>query len=148
MNRDLPACADVRALLADHLDGLLDDGADARVREHLSRCPGCADSLGRARTLHAALAAPWAVPAPSADLPLRALASARARASRFGRVTGAALRYAATFAAGALVAFLAGRAAPARPTPPPVDVAAPAPEPALARDAEPVVASFTPRRIR
>lgn len=146
MNRDPHACADIRALLADHLDGLLDEVEAARACEHLAGCATCAVEADRVRRVQAALTAPWDVPAPSPDLPLRALASARARASRFGCVAGTALRYAATFAAGVLVTLLVLRAEGTPPVRAPVEVAEPAPAPPPAP--EPVAPSFSPRRIR
>jgi anti-sigma factor RsiW len=153
MNTD-PRCADVRALLHDHVDGLLEPADSALVEAHLATCPGCADEVERARRIHAAFTAPWDVPAPSPDLPLLALAAARALKPRAGRFVSVALRYAATFAAGVLVAFLVLRSEPARSFEKPTEIASPVPAapPAPAPQAEPVPESaaptYSPRRIR
>jgi anti-sigma factor RsiW len=154
MNTDPRLCADIRALLADHLDGLLDEAQAARVHEHLAYCEDCAAEAERLRRVHAALTTPWDVPAPSTDLPLRALASARARNPRVGRVVAVTLRYVATFAAGVLAAFLVLQPERARPLPTPVGVAqavpapAPAAEPATEPGFGPGAPTYSPKRIR
>jgi anti-sigma factor RsiW len=153
MNADPALCSEIRALLADHVDGLLDDAQAARAYEHLARCEDCAAEAQRARRIHAALAAPWDVPAPSPDLPLLALATARARRTGAGRVVGVALRYAATFAAGVLAAFLVLGSEPARPSaghsPPPTEIAHPAPASSVPVDLPDGPApTYSPRRIR
>jgi anti-sigma factor RsiW len=147
MSPDAFPCAQTRALLTDWLDGLLDEPEAARVFEHLADCAPCAAEANRTRRVQAALAAPWDVPAPSADLPLLALAAARTRRSSGRRVTGTLLRYGATFAAGVLAAFLVLRAEPTQPAtlPTPVAAAQPAPEPTAVPEL--VSVSFTPRRI-
>lgn len=152
MNTDPRLCPEIRALLADHLDGLLEPAQAARASEHLETCAACAGEADRARRIHAALAAPWDVPGPSTDLPLRALASARARRPGSGRVVGVALRYAATFAAGVLAAFLVFRAEPARSLPT-TEVAHPVPVAAPGSDIpngmpEGAAPTYSPRRIR
>jgi anti-sigma factor RsiW len=139
-----PACCpEVRPLLADHLDGLLELADATRVEAHLATCTACARAAGTIR----ALATPWSVPDAPGDLPQRARAAfARLSPPRARAVV--ALRYAATFAAGVLVTLLFVR--PEGTTPPvtPVVADAPAPQPRALTAPHPVDVPPTRRRIR
>ena len=138
-----PSCDDLRPLFFDHVDGLLDEADAKRIEAHVAGCASCAAGLERARRMSAAIAAPWAVAGPAADLPMRALARRASRpavdpapavGSRGPRAAVVALRYALTFAAGIVVALLVRANADARPALP--DSAGPAPvaAPAAASD--------------
>ena len=95
-------CTDVKDLLADHLDGLLDAAGSAAVDRHLAACHECA---GNARDLAEHLAVLYRIddgPSPPEDLPDRIFAAAMP-----ARKTGVMvlLRYAAVFLLGVGVTF-------------------------------------------
>jgi predicted anti-sigma-YlaC factor YlaD len=148
-----PACAEVRTLLADRLDGLLERADEERVDAHLAACLPCADHAERARARLATLHTPWEVPAAADDLPRRAReAFARTASGRTplapGRAAFVLLRYAATFAAGVLVTLLAAH--PTAPAAQPPTIAAAPPVSPAPETPSPVAVDFssTPRRIR
>jgi hypothetical protein len=92
MNRD-----DLRALLCDYLDGLLDGDEKRAAEEEVARSPG---ALADAARLRAALYRPYRVDPPPPDQEERIL-------RRFGeRPARRWLRYAAIFVAGALTTLL------------------------------------------
>lgn len=144
------ACPSFRAQLADRLDGLLEPSEAARVDAHAAACPACAAERARLARLASALAAPWEVAEAPHDLSARtrrAFARGRSRAAW----AAPALRYAATFAAGALVAVLATRPdAPVGAASGPAVASDPAPaeSPAPASSPETLAQSRFPRRIR
>ena len=118
-------CEDVRGLLPDRLDELLEPADEAALDEHVGACPACQAARRRAVTVREALYRPWAVPRAAPELATRIVRRHRRDATRR---TWAILRYAAVFAAGVLVArtFAAPQPASTSPATAPAPVTAPA----------------------
>src|SRR5262245_28825157 len=118
----VPSCETTRARLADLADGLLDAADAEAVEAHVAGCASCARALERARSLAAAIAAPWDVAEPPPDLLDRVRAAAAAaspsrdrgprHAVPVARWASVALRYGVAFAAGVVVALAVTRGRP------------------------------------
>lgn len=138
-----PDCTAVRAVLADHLDDLLEADHAARVTQHLAACAGCGAAAQRAAQEKRLRETAWDVPA------LRRGVAEVVRASRGPGSAHAARRWlghAAAFAAGVLATLVCRPAVTAPPElaaspAAPVTTAAPAPSPSEAL-------VYAPRRIR
>ncbi len=98
---------ELRALLLDYLDDLLDPAGRAQVEEMLARDPDVAEMLSRLHVLRSEFYKTQSIEPPSPEFRARVLVAARSDTVRAGivflrRIT----RYAAVFAAGVLTTFL------------------------------------------
>ena len=101
---------ELRTLLLDYLDGLLDAAGRARVEQMLARDPDVAETLSRLRLLRGELYRSQPVEPPSPELRARVMLAAQneQNAERSGEVRAGNVlvrritRYAAVFAAGVL----------------------------------------------
>lgn len=87
---------ELRTLMADYLDGLLNDEAAREAEARIARAPGLLAEVAR---LRASLYRPYPVPLPAADLEHRIARRARGRSRQW-------MRYAAVFAAGVLTTLV------------------------------------------
>ena len=95
-------CDDATALLADHLDGLLDAAETAEVERHLAACEDCAERSRELRERLALLSRDEETVLPPPQLRERILTAAMPGP---GLRLKSLLRYAAVFLAGVGVAF-------------------------------------------
>jgi anti-sigma factor RsiW len=122
---------DLRTLMADYLDGLLNDEAAREAEARIARAPGLLAEVAR---LRAVLYRPYPVPPPAADLEERIARRARGRPRQW-------MLYAAVFAAGVLATLVVQLSS----TRPPVTEPDP---PQLERLDAPPAAAVIHRRIR
>ena len=127
MNED-----ELRALMADYLDDLLDGEAAREAEVRIARAPGLLADVAR---LRAVLYSPYPVPPPSAGLEERIARRARGRPRQW-------MRYAAVFAAGVLATLVVQLSSTRS------SVTEPDPSQLERRAAPPAAASVIHRRIR
>ena len=137
-------CDEIRDLIADHLDDLLDAPIAATVDKHLAACPACEERAREVSVLRGILYEKDEVGPPPPDLPwrVRAAASRRRRGSRLM----ALVRYAAVFLAGVGATF-AVRPEPGSGETPTIPIVAEMP-PVAGNDFEKPSEPRVPRRIR